>query len=397
HIEHLLLAKMTGTAPQPATAVWLANLTDPLKSRLIRVGLIAQAQPAPPSLTVKQFVTDYLQLRRTELKPSTYSTLELAAAILLQHIDDNLPLHQFGPQHADRIRLHLTRASCPSTANKRTAILKQIFQAAVERGLIERNPFGHIKGLTVLGDPTRRVFIPAEQVHQLLATIPCPQLRLVVALARFGGLRIPSEVFTLRWSDIDLANNRMLVHAPKTARHRGKQTRIIPIFPELRYYLEQLRATLPAVSPSDLVIPRCTSQTALRTALYQHCRQLGIKPWPKPFQNMRASRATELADHFNPKVCNDWMGHSEQIANQCYRMVTEEHFTQAAGWWTSPPPTQNPTYNPTQNPTQQGAARNGNSVHVETQTSIAQLDTFETPKKTSIVENYLPFPCRSAG
>ncbi|MCS7022338.1 MAG: site-specific integrase, partial [Gemmataceae bacterium] len=112
-------------------------------------------------------------------------------------------------------------------------------------------------------------------------------LRLVVALARFGGLRIPSEVFTLRWSDIDLANNRMLVHAPKTARHRGKQTRIIPIFPELRYYLEQLRATLPAASPSDLVIPRCTSQTALRTALYQHCRQLGIKPWPKPFQNMR--------------------------------------------------------------------------------------------------------------
>ncbi|MCS7020419.1 MAG: site-specific integrase [Gemmataceae bacterium] len=302
--------------------------------------------------------------------------VEHAAHILLQQVDPNTPLYQFGPQHADRIRLYLTRTGCPSTANKRTAILKQVFQAAVERGLIERNPFRHPKGLTVSGDPARRTFIPAEQVHQLLTTIPCPQLRLVVALARFGGLRIPFVVRGLHWSDIDLTNGRMLVHAPKTARHRGKESRIIPIFPELRPYLEQLLASRP-VEPSDFVITRYTSQAALRNALYRHYRRLGLRPWPKPFQNMRASRATELVNHFNPKICNEWMGHTEQIANQCYRMVTDEHFALANRWWAFPPAAYNSTHNATHNPMQQEKARSGKLVHIETQTTTVQLDTPE--------------------
>jgi hypothetical protein len=51
--------------------------------------------------------------------------------------------------------------------------------------------------------------------------------------------------------------------------------------------------------------------------------------WPRAFHNMRASLATELANQFPSHVCASWLGHSEAIADQYYRMTLEEHFAKA--------------------------------------------------------------------
>jgi integrase len=107
--------------------------------------------------------------------------------------------------------------------------------------------------------------VPAETIEKVLDIIPCPQFRLVVALARWGGLRIPSELTTLRWSNIDLANGRMIIQALNTAHHKDGGLRIIPIFPEVRLYLEELWERLPE-GASDPVITRYTSSAQnLRT------------------------------------------------------------------------------------------------------------------------------------
>ena len=59
----------------------------------------------------------------------------------------------------------------------------------------------------------------------------------------------------------------------------------------------------------------------------------------KLFQNMRASRATELVKDFPEHVVTAWMGHSKRIAQKHYLQVTEEDYKQA-----SSTPTQNPTH-----------------------------------------------------
>lgn len=51
----------------------------------------------------------------------------------------------------------------------------------------------------------------------------------------------------------------------------------------------------------------------------------------KPFQNMRATRATELADQFPSHICAKWLGHTERIADEFYRSVTDEHYSRATG------------------------------------------------------------------
>ncbi len=71
-----------------------------------------------------------------------------------------------------------------------------------------------------------------------MAACPDDQWRLIFALARYGGLRIPSEIQKLQWADIDWEKSRFTVYSPKTEHVDGKGTRQVPLFPELRPYLE---------------------------------------------------------------------------------------------------------------------------------------------------------------
>jgi integrase len=81
----------------------------------------------------------------------------------------------------------------------------------------------------------------------------------LVALSRFGGVRVPSEALTLHWRDIDWSADRMTVHSPKTEHHVGKASRVVPIFGELRPYLEDV------FDPDgDFVLPSLQREAAQR-------------------------------------------------------------------------------------------------------------------------------------
>jgi integrase len=80
----------------------------------------------------------------------------------------------------------------------------------------------------------------------------CPdaEWRLIFALSRFGGLRCPSEHLALTWPDVDWERDRFRVDSSKTG------LRWVPIFPELRPYLEKKFSTWPPRGP-------CASLTAI--------------------------------------------------------------------------------------------------------------------------------------
>jgi integrase len=61
----------------------------------------------------------------------------------------------------------------------------------------------------------------------------------ILALARLGGLRTPSETLSLEWRHIDWDKARIIVPSPKTERYSGKASREIPLFGELRPFLEE--------------------------------------------------------------------------------------------------------------------------------------------------------------
>ena len=89
-----------------------------------------------------------------------------------------------------------------------------------------------------------------------------------------------------------------------------------------------------------MIVTKRSKNSNLRRRFKKIVGRAGLQPWPKLFQNMRASRATELVKDFPEHIVTAWMGHSKKIAQKHYLQVTEEDYKQASS-------------NPTQNPTQQ--------------------------------------------
>ena len=65
------------------------------------------------------------------------------------------------------------------------------------------------------------------------------------------------------------------------------------------------------------------------TRLKKIITRADLKPWAKLFQNMRATRQTELSGQFPLHVVCDWLGNSAPIAQKHYLQVTEQHFAEA--------------------------------------------------------------------
>ena len=128
--------------------------------------------------------------------------------------------------------------------------------------------------------------------------------------------------------DIDWANDCIRVHSTKTEHHENEGERIVPLFPELRQELTVLWEH-PESGPV-YVLPNIRHTTNVLPTLIRIINRAGLTVGPKPWQNMRASRATELENEFGAHKATQWCGHTEKIAEAHYWMVTEDDITKAA-------------------------------------------------------------------
>ena len=99
-----------------------------------------------------------------------------------------------------------------------------------------------------------------------------------------------------------------------------------------QYFLDALKE---APEGEDRVFPEIHEETPTQKFVQDLAKHAGITLWPKPFQNMRSTCATVLLEVFPPHVVNDWLGHTEPVADKYYRQVTANHFDKATGKSTS--------------------------------------------------------------
>ena len=66
-------------------------------------------------------------------------------------------------------------------------------------------------------------------------------------------------------------------------------------------------------------------ESNLRNQLHRIIKRAYLEPWPKAFQNLRASRATDLVLYHPMHVVSQWTGHSIETMNKFYLQVTDEH------------------------------------------------------------------------
>ena len=322
-VEDLVSARITGHASADETTRWLGNLEASLYDKLARVGLAKPRESAMLGAFTRAYIDG-----RSDIKPRTKINLDRARTYLLAFFAADLSLRDITLGDAEDFRMHLIgEGKAENTVRRAIGRARQFFSAAKRRGLIVANPFEGIS-VAMRTNHDRYHFVSREDAQKVINACPDAQWRLIFALARFGGLRCPSEVLALTWADVNWEHGRIRVPSPKTEHHDGGASRMIPLFPELRLHL--LEVFEEAEPGTEHVIARYRDiGTNLRTHMHRIIRKAGLEPWPKTFQNLRSTRETELAEQFPMHVVCKWIGNSQPVAAKHYLQLTDEHFAQA--------------------------------------------------------------------
>ncbi|MDP6543511.1 MAG: tyrosine-type recombinase/integrase [Phycisphaerae bacterium] len=326
HVEQLCRAKKSQQSIPDATAAWVADLAGKLRSRLEALALVnPKVSIGVPTI---EALADEFIAARADVKESTRIGYRQVKSDLVGFFKADRSIDTITPADAKQFKIHLgtKRNLATGTVNRRCRRAKQFFAFAVDSRYLSESPFAKVKaGQSVNSD--NFAFIDPETTKRLIEAAPDVQWRLIIALARYAGLRIPSELLPLKWSDVLWDQKRINITSPKTA-HQGKPERVIPLFPELETILSEAYAL---ATPGDTYIItryRDTTQN-LRTTLLRIIRNAGLTRWPRLFQNMRSSRITELAEHFPAHVLDSWFGNTETVREAHYLQTTTEHYDRA--------------------------------------------------------------------
>ncbi len=337
YCDELAQALGNNVTPAPEATAWANGTDGKLRENLVAWGL---ADPISPRLSkddgrlLGPFLTAYID-GRSDVKAVTRTNYRQTRRLLVGYFGERHPLRSITPADADRWRRSLmarivkaatdtapAETMAVASVSKHCKRAKTMMAEAVADRLLKVSPFASLKG----GDESnsdRQRFVDRDTAHKVLEACPDADWRLIFSLARFGGLRCPSEVLALRWSDVNWAEGKLRIDSSKTG------LRFCPIFPELRLALDEAQY----VAPDGAVycVGRYRGAEAnLRTQLKRIIETAGVVPWVKPFVNLRSTRRTELQEKFPDHVVNKWLGHSGAVAAKHYLQVTDEHWRLAS-------------------------------------------------------------------
>ncbi|MEZ6101706.1 MAG: tyrosine-type recombinase/integrase [Pirellulaceae bacterium] len=322
-IHEIVSSRISGEPVSLATAEWLKGCPDNIHDRLSQAGIVKTR--IRQSATVVDWVEQFIAERRGAVEARTVLNWEATRGKLSEHFA-GVQLTDVTAVMADQFGRAMHQDFAKATAAGHIKRTKQFFKQARRSGLIDANPFDDVVA-GVQANPERTRFIPVSDIARVIDACPDAEWRLMVALARYGGLRNPSETLSLKWTDIDWAAGMMRISSPKTKK-QGKAFRMCLIFAELRSFLEDAEAI--AKTGAVYCVERYRSQDVnLRTQFRRIIERAGVEKWPRLWHNLRASRETELTNRFPIHVVTAWLGNSPRVAEQHYLTVMPEHIAMA--------------------------------------------------------------------
>ena len=224
-------------------------------------------EPAPEP-TFHEFISEWFEGRRREVKASTVDAIQWRLSYVLLPFFADHRLSQITPREIDRYRLTQVRERdrlralreagekidrrplSNTTINRTIALLGQVLEVAVEYDLILSNPARGRRRRLIAERPSRAYLDSAEQIAALLDAAGELDAeargdrshvgrRPLLATLTLAGLRI-GELLELRWRDVDLASGWLQVGEAKTDAGR----REVKIRPRLRDELAAHKAAM---------------------------------------------------------------------------------------------------------------------------------------------------------
>ena len=304
-------------------AKWVSTIIGTkLHTKLVNVGLLETVKDTQLGSFCETYIAS-----RTDIKQQTRINLLSSKRMLVEHFGADKDLRAITPAHVSEFKAALMTRYANATTGRTLRRGRQFFAHAVDAGILNRNPFDKLK-IPNQTNPSRLFFVDRETCQKVLETCPNLQWRLIFSLARFGGLRVPSELISLQWNDVLWSQKKIKVPSPKTEHIEGKDHRWVPLFPEI---IELLRQAFDIAKDGEqFIFPRTiTGAVNLRKGLTSIIKKAGLSPWPKLFQNLRASRETELCQNFPLHVASKWIGNTPTVAMGHYLQVIDSDWEKA--------------------------------------------------------------------
>jgi integrase len=337
-VEDLLACKIRKLPFDRELAIWTESIDPRLRKKFQHAGLLEQpdGQAESKAKTVALFLDEYMERYGKSKKPGTREVWKQVMENLKTYLPTGILLQEVTAGHAKNFFESLKASGMASTTiYKRIGFARQFFNDALDWELIDKNPFLKVKPANATAKSN--VEVPRAVIDVVLKHCDLTW-KVIVTLSRYAGMRCPSEVLSLRWSDIDWEKGRMHITEPKVEHHAGRGKRCCPIFPEV---LEILKVAKEQASEgAEYVIDHPEYRRAacseygwrnanLRTQFTRILKKAGVEPWDRLFHSMRASRQTELEAEFPLHVVCSWLGNSPRIAQRSYLLVTDDHFQAA--------------------------------------------------------------------
>jgi site-specific recombinase XerD len=246
---------------------------------------------------------------KSHLKPSTQSRYRDLGNNLLSFFGKDKRISSIKKSDCERFVTQLLSDYASSTVSVGLRRFRTIFKFAVESGLISKNPFDKIKGGADVNED-RHIYVVGETVHKVMSSCRDDHDRLLLALARFAGLRIPSEVRHMRYSDF--SDNEIRIH-----KNTKTGARVVPLFGEVRKVLDRIIAAQGKDFNSlGLVFPKLG---CFRERIIKAIDQSGMKRWAKLFVNLRSSCITDLDERgYSEKTMDAIFGNSAVVRKRHY-------------------------------------------------------------------------------
>lgn len=319
-IDNLVIAETTGRPLDRKTSAILDSIGVDLRERLENVGLVQIKR----TLRLVDIFDAYWEAEYYSLKPCTQSSKRQSRRRFFEFFDENDDVENLTRRDAAAFVEHLERLVKEATRAGTIRDVRRVFNWAKENEMIEKNPFdGVARGS--FKNKEREYYVSMSDYEKLLDSCPSQMWRVVIALYRIGGLR-KEEALLLTWDDVDFARGRLHVHSPKTERYRGRESRVVPLFPQLRKELEALFDSL-----EEGYSPYIVSNN--RATLTKHIERIvfhaGLNRWERLIQNLRSSRAIEVFEQFGEIAESEWIGHSPKTAKDHYLHVLDSTFERA--------------------------------------------------------------------
>lgn len=319
-IAAITAARKYGEDIPRRAANYLKTAPPIVLDKMAAVGLIALEKPQ----TIAESIASYIAEISPTLKPRTLTIKKRALSLFEDHFGAATPVASITAEMARTFVASLAETYSRASIEMTTTPIRTFYSSLIERGVATVNPFSRLSFNP--GSRVNRAFdVPLEWTSAILDACPSACDRALFTLYRFGALR-GAEAVALKWSNVIWDRRRLIVPSEKTARF-GRESRVVPLFPEIEKALSEYFETL-VEGAVDRMFPFAYSVafSRVRSAI----ERAGIKPWSKLLQNMRATRENELiAAGYPAHVVAAWLGHTSATQSKYYLRVLDEFFERA--------------------------------------------------------------------